>query len=150
MSTFTRDAAELEGDDDKIHAPCGWGLEGHVMVADPDTGGDRYQCGFKCAGCGDIYEMGDRNGDDDGYYCPDCFDEQCESPDYTDPYWEERGYLADGTRFAFEGSALRAATKDNPRNLPCPTCGEPNRLTPADRAQGYQCDSCADAAEMGY
>ena len=46
-------------------------------------------------------------------------------------------------------SALRAATKDNPRNLPCPTCGWPNRLTPADEARGYQCDSCADANERG-
>jgi hypothetical protein len=46
-------------------------------------------------------------------------------------------------------SALRRATRRNPRNLPCPTCGEPNRLTPADRARGYQCDTCADAAE-GY
>lgn len=47
-------------------------------------------------------------------------------------------------------SALRAATKDNPRNLPCPTCHEPNRLTPADVALGYQCDECADKAEGGY
>jgi hypothetical protein len=47
-------------------------------------------------------------------------------------------------------SALRAATKSNPRNLPCPTCGEPNRLTPADVNQGYQCNSCADALEFGY
>lgn len=46
-------------------------------------------------------------------------------------------------------SALRAASKRNPRNLPCPNCGAPNRLTPADRARGYQCDACADAAE-GY
>ena len=48
------------------------------------------------------------------------------------------------------GSALRAATADNPRNLPCPNCKEPNRLTPADRARGYQCDSCADRAERGW
>ena len=47
-------------------------------------------------------------------------------------------------------SALRAASKRNPRNLPCPTCGEPNRLTPADRARGYQCDRCADRAERGW
>lgn len=47
-------------------------------------------------------------------------------------------------------SALRAATRDNPRNLPCPTCGEPDRLTPADRSRGYQCDSCADADEFGF
>jgi hypothetical protein len=46
-------------------------------------------------------------------------------------------------------SALRAATKSNPRNLPCPTCKRKNMLTPADVARGYQCDSCADAAE-GY
>ena len=44
-------------------------------------------------------------------------------------------------------SALRASSKRNPRNLPCPTCGGKNRLTPADRALGYQCDICADIAE---
>jgi hypothetical protein len=47
-------------------------------------------------------------------------------------------------------SALRAATPTNPRNLPCPTCEEPNRLTPKDVALGYQCDRCADQAERGY
>lgn len=47
-------------------------------------------------------------------------------------------------------SALRAASRDNPRNLPCPTCHAPNRLTPADRALGYQCDQCADACERGF
>lgn len=46
-------------------------------------------------------------------------------------------------------SALRAV-KGNPRNLPCPNCERPNRLTPADRALGYQCDSCADKAERGW
>lgn len=46
-------------------------------------------------------------------------------------------------------SALRAASKSNPRNLPCPNCGAKNRLTPADRALGYQCDACADKAERG-
>lgn len=46
-------------------------------------------------------------------------------------------------------SALRAATKSNPRNLPCPTCGAKNRLTPADQARGYQCDQCADRDERG-
>lgn len=49
--------------------------------------------------------------------------------------------------FAGPGSALRAASKRNPRNLPCPNCGAKNRLTPADRARGYQCDRCADQAE---
>lgn len=47
-------------------------------------------------------------------------------------------------------SALRAASPANPRNLPCPNCGEPNRLTPRDRALGYQCDTCADRAEGTY
>lgn len=48
-------------------------------------------------------------------------------------------------------SALRRATRYNPRNLPCPTCGEPNRLTPADVRQHYQCDACADRAEgLGF
>lgn len=48
-------------------------------------------------------------------------------------------------------SALRAASRSNPRNLPCPSCGSPNRLTSADRARGYQCDACADAQEReGY
>lgn len=51
--------------------------------------------------------------------------------------------------FAYPGgySALRAETEDNPRNLPCPTCGVENQLTPADRAHGYQCDRCADMDE---
>jgi len=52
-------------------------------------------------------------------------------------------------RFADPGgeSALYAETADNPRNLPCGTCGEPNRLTRLDKVKGYQCDQCADRAE---
>ena len=62
-----------------------------------------------------------------------------------DDFDEDRSMFADpGGK-----SALRAATKRNPRNLPCPTCGEKNRLTPADRARGYQCDACAERAEGG-
>ncbi len=58
----------------------------------------------------------------------------------------------DRSMFADPGgkSALRASSKHNPRNLPCPTCGEPNMLTPADRSHGYQCDACADRDEMGF
>lgn len=69
--------------------------------------------------------------------------------DYGDPQDDFRDYDDD---FADPGgrSALRAETEDNPRNLPCPNCGEENRLTPKDRALGYQCDSCADRAERGY
>lgn len=49
--------------------------------------------------------------------------------------------------FAREGSALRAASRENPRIHPCPTCGTENVLTPADVRRGYQCDRCADADE---
>lgn len=57
--------------------------------------------------------------------------------------------LIDGVGFANSDSALRAATAGNPRNLPCPTCGAANRLTPLDRQRGYQCDCCAERAELG-
>lgn len=68
--------------------------------------------------------------------------------DYTPEEWDELT-----STFADPGgnSALRAESRSNPRNLPCPSCGEPNRLTPEDKARGYQCDTCADAAEgFGY
>ena len=71
----------------------------------------------------------------------------------TDMYYHdenERVYNDDyGGDFADPGgrSALRAASRNNPRNLPCPTCGQPNKLTPADVRQGYQCDRCADRDE---
>jgi len=62
-------------------------------------------------------------------------------------------YNDDQDRSMFEGpggiSSLRKATKSNPRNLPCPTCGEANRLTPKDVHLGYQCDQCADMTEAG-
>ena len=62
-----------------------------------------------------------------------------------DEYAERADMFADpGGR-----SALRRSSRRNPRNLPCPSCGEPNRLTPADRRQGYQCDTCADRDEGG-
>lgn len=53
-------------------------------------------------------------------------------------------------QFERPGSALRKSSKYNPRNLPCPTCKKPNRLTPADASRGYQCDECADRAEGLY
>ncbi len=65
--------------------------------------------------------------------------------DYESDFGDDRSMFADpGGK-----SALRASSKRNPRNLPCPTCKAPNRLTPADRALGYQCDSCADSDERG-
>ena len=62
---------------------------------------------------------------------------------YDDELWDE-DFADPGGR-----SALRAASKRNPRNLPCPNCGAPNRLTPQDKALGYQCDQCADTLERG-
>lgn len=59
-------------------------------------------------------------------------------------------HLIDGVGFAQEGSALRAATRDNPRDQPCPTCGAENVLTRIDVLRRYQCDRCADAAEGGF
>uniref|UniRef100_A0A6M3LQX9 Uncharacterized protein n=1 Tax=viral metagenome TaxID=1070528 RepID=A0A6M3LQX9_9ZZZZ len=57
----------------------------------------------------------------------------------------------DGNRSAYRDpggtSALRRATRRNPRNLPCPTCKRPNMLTPADVRKGYQCDDCARLEE---
>ena len=66
--------------------------------------------------------------------------------EYEQDEWEDRVEM-----FADPGgnSALRRETLSNPRNLPCPTCGAENVLTPADRAAGYQCDTCANRAEMG-
>jgi hypothetical protein len=58
-----------------------------------------------------------------------------------------RGYYRGGINFERPGSALRKATKWNPRTYPCPTCKKPNRLTLADVRKGYQCDECADRAE---
>jgi hypothetical protein len=68
-----------------------------------------------------------------------------------DYYFDEEYDLIDGVGFADPGgnSALRAATRNNPRNLPCPTCGRENVPTPIVVSRGYQCDYCADALERG-
>jgi hypothetical protein len=62
---------------------------------------------------------------------------------------EYHGEYDGGPQFADPGgrSALRAASRRNPRNRPCPTCGGKNRLTPEDVHRGYQCNSCADREE---
>jgi hypothetical protein len=87
---------------------------------------------------------------EDGNYCQECEQEGEMYDEYNDP--DSEYYLIDGVGFADPGgnSALRAATPDNPRIYPCPTCGEPNRLTRIDKERGYQCDSCADRAERGW
>ncbi len=69
---------------------------------------------------------------------------------YDDDYDDD---MIDGVGFQDPGgrSALRRATRDNPRVYPCPTCGREDMLTRIDVDRGYQCDICADAAEgWGY
>ena len=62
---------------------------------------------------------------------------------------EDHDYKIDGVGFARPGSALRRATRNNPRRNACPTCKAPDVLTDADVRQGYQCDACADRDEGG-
>ncbi len=82
---------------------------------------------------GDGYESSDDDeGDED--YVDDPYDDEYGVRDFAEPGG---------------GSALRAATDDNPRDLPCPTCSRENALTRKDVQLGYQCDRCANAAERG-
>lgn len=78
-------------------------------------------------------------------------DEPRPSMDDYDGLDENGEPLIDGVGFADPTgeSSLRAETPSNPRNLRCPTCHAPNRLTPLDRAAGYQCNSCSDKTEQG-
>ncbi len=87
----------------------------------------------------DLYD-GPNDGDDDEPPYDDEEDYECDDPDDDDR-----------SEFADPGgnSSLRAATPDNPRNLPCGSCNRPDMLTPKDVARGYQCDICADEAEGG-
>jgi hypothetical protein len=73
------------------------------------------------------------------------FNDEYDPSDYDQ--WHEGG-----SDFAEPGgnSALRAATRRNPRNKPCPTCGTANVLTPKDVALHYQCNACADRDEGGF
>ena len=75
-----------------------------------------------------------------------------EEDDEDDEDEDEDNYPIDGVGFADPGgvSALRAETEDNPRDRPCPTCGEPNRLTRIDEMRGYQCDRCSEIEERGF
>lgn len=72
--------------------------------------------------------------------------------DFGDGGGYEDDFLIDGVGFAEPGggSALRAATKDNPRDQPCPNCGAKNVLTRIDVQRSYQCNRCAEADERGW
>lgn len=93
--------------------------------------------------------------DGDGEYCIDCEweieVEQYHAGAYDIDYYDDpEGYWKQEFRDPGGASALRAESDSNPRNLPCPTCGKPDRLTPKDKKLGYQCDECADRLERGY
>jgi predicted RNA-binding Zn-ribbon protein involved in translation (DUF1610 family) len=81
--------------------------------------------------------------DDEDY---DWEDEDMAAGEFRDEDEDDRSEFADPGG----NSALRAETRDNPRNLPCPKCGAEDVLTPADVARHYVCDHCADATERGY
>jgi hypothetical protein len=73
-------------------------------------------------------------------------------PDMIPGGFEEDDWAYRVARFAdpYGDSALHPATEWDPRSHPCPTCGEPDRLTGRDVQRGYQCDSCAARAEGTY
>ena len=133
----------------KICHRCSTGKERYELT---DAAGN--SCGYVCEDCEaaqrakykpSIFEPGTRyaqSGEEDDIGYEEYEDEEEQYADESD----------DCIQFAHPGgnSALRAASPTNPRNLPCPTCGEANRLTPIDVALHYQCDECADKAERGW
>ncbi len=46
-------------------------------------------------------------------------------------------------------AAQQRRTHGGRRNLPCPDCHQPNRMTAGELAKGYHCDECTRAIE-GY
>lgn len=94
--------------------------------------------------------------DPDEYFNEDEYDKEYfeSDPELEDEYClpDEDDYLNEAVEWMeFEEpggrSALRRATKSNPRIHPCPTCGEENQLTAKDVLLGYCCNRCADIAE---
>lgn len=108
--------------------------------------------GEECPECGGEMELVRcNNGAPREWYCANCdIYSEYEYPEPPSPYDDD--YPIDGVGFADPGgrSALRAATKNNPRDQPCPNCGAENVLTRIDRARGYQCNRCADQEERGF
>lgn len=101
-------------------------------------------CSCFCGDCGAELVGEAPNG-----LCRDCENERQGEADALDAL---EGYGDDDAdpRFAGPGSALRAASEDNPRDQPCPQCDRPDQLTPLDVAHGYVCDACADDSERGW
>jgi hypothetical protein len=90
-----------------------------------------------------------RNRDIDLVFCSkECLvewkDESCCYNNFDDPMYE------DFNPCDFRDPGGRSALRNGPLIHPCPNCGEPNMLSPADKARGYQCDRCADQLERGW
>ena len=89
--------------------------------------------------------------DEDDCDCEDCDD--CEEREYQSLLARELSAARSALDCDYDGEedfadpGGRSALRVGVRNLPCPTCGQPNRLTAADVRHGYQCDECADRAE---
>jgi hypothetical protein len=73
------------------------------------------------------------------------FHEDCFYGDEDDPCLD-----FDGSPLEFADPGGTSALRAGNRIYPCPTCGEPNRLTAKDVKLKYQCDVCADRLERGF
>jgi predicted RNA-binding Zn-ribbon protein involved in translation (DUF1610 family) len=81
--------------------------------------------GEECPECGEEMELNRKRTE---WYCSHCdTSTDYEPPEPPDPYDDD--YPIDGVGFADPGgrSALRAATRNNPRDRPCPNCGTRER-----------------------
>lgn len=109
---------------------------------------DDYTCECSCRECGYFFAP------PPGFFACSCGDDDEENSSHRSRAgFDEDGEFDDdgGIHFADPGgvSALRAASPTNPRNQPCPDCGEEDALTPLDVACGYCCNACADRNEGG-
>jgi len=87
--------------------------------------------------------------------CPGCSsrDSQVRRAQYGIHVGYARECLGCGWRGPVRGSksaATRAWNKrTDPRSEPCPECGRPEILLPAEAKRGYVCDDCANKTEGG-
>lgn len=106
------------------------------------------ECCHHCSKPLETYDIIEYNGE---LFHEDCYDDvrMAEHEAREEFYGDD--WLIDGVGFADPGgsSALCAATRNNPRDRPCPTCGRENMLTRIDVSRGYQCNRCADQLERG-
>jgi len=131
------DSGYAEGDRVLVHSVDAPGGQEEGTIVEVDFDDDAMPSGAN------HYEVAFADGSQENLYESDIISKVAD--------WDEEDWDADRSEFADPGgeSALRAESPSNPRNLPCPTCGEPNKLTPKDVAKGYQCDDCARRDE-GY